>query len=338
MKAAFLVAPGRIELRDVEDPKPEAGEVIVRVETALTCGTDLKAYRRGHPFIPMPGPFGHQYSGVVADVGSGVDRFEPGMPILGVHSGPCLECPPCRAGRLNLCERFTEQLVIGAFAEKLRIRPRVTRVNLHPRPAGLSALRAAFLEPISCVLHTLRLLDFRGVERVLVLGLGSMGLLFLQLLPFFARASRVGAGRRAARLALARSYGLEEVLDVESEPLAEGLARIGRFDCVIECTGRPEGWQEAIDATRPGGQVMLFGGLAKGTTFPVDTYRLHYEELRLLGSFHFSPEDVARSAELLADPALRLEEMIAESRPLAKLQQSLDDMAEGRGIKYAILP
>jgi L-iditol 2-dehydrogenase len=338
MKAAYLIAPGKIDVRDVADPVCGPGELVVRIDTALTCGTDLKAYRRGHPFIPMPGPFGHQYSGTVENIGKGVVGFEPGQPIAGVHSGPCQACPACHRGKLNLCERLSEQLLIGAFAEKLLVRPRVAAVNIHPRPAGMSALRAAFLEPVSCCVHTLGLLDFRGIDRVLVLGTGSMGLLFLQLLPFYSTASRVAAGRRASRLALARGYGLEDVIDVEAAPLAERPELHQQFDMVIECTGRPEGWQEAIDATRPGGQVMLFGGLPKGSTFPVDTYRLHYEELRLIGSFHFSPADVNESLGYLSDDRLRVEEMIAGTRSLAGLEQSLLDMADGKAIKFAIVP
>ena len=294
MRAAYLVEPGKIEIRDVDRPAIDAGEVLVHVECALTCGTDLKAYRRGHPFIPMPGRFGHQYTGTVVDVGREVEDLEAGMPILGVHSGPCGECLACRSARFNLCERLSEQLVIGAFAEYLRITPRVARANVFPRPSKMPVVRAAFLEPVSCVVHTLRIMDFRGVDSVLVLGLGSMGLLFLQALPFFTGASRFAAGRRQQRIELAQSYGPEKVVDVEKLPIKEWLASTRGFDCVIECTGRPEGWQEAVDAVRPGGQVMLFGGLPKGTTFPIDTYRLHYEELRVLGSFHFSSDDVQR--------------------------------------------
>ena len=124
--------------------------------------------------------------------------------------------------------------------------------------------------------------DWRGVERLLVLGLGSMGLLFAQLLPHYTSAAAAGAGRRAARVELARRFGLDPVWDVEHEPVPGGE----RFDCVIECTGRLEGWQQAFAHTAPGGQTLLFGGIPRDVAFPVDSYRLHYEEVRVLGSFH----------------------------------------------------
>jgi L-iditol 2-dehydrogenase len=312
--------------------------VVVAVERATTCGTDLKAYRQGHPFIPMPGPFGHQYCGRIEAVGAGVRAFEPGQPILGVHSGPCGECRPCRRGRTNLCERFREQLVLGAFAERLRITERVVRRNLHPRPAEVSAVRGAFLEPVSCIVHALRGLDLRGVDRVLVLGLGSMGLLFLQLLPYFTGAEVVAAGRRPERLAMAAARPAAEVWDVEAQPLRDRLGGRPAFDCVVECTGRPEGWRDAFEAALPGGVVTLFGGLRKGESFSVDAYRLHYEELRLHGFFHFTPDDVLRSVELLSDPGMDVESMVAGEVPLEGLEEALLAMDAGGAVKFAVAP
>lgn len=338
MRAAFLIEPGNIEIRETESPRPGSGEVVVAIECATTCGTDLKAFRRGHPFIPMPGRFGHQYAGRIASVGPNVERFEPGMPILGVHSGPCGECRMCHSRHANLCERLREQLVIGAFAEELHIPERIVRQNLFPRPPGMSALRAAFLEPVSCAVHALDQLDLQSAHRILVLGLGSMGLLFCKLLPLVTKAEFIAAGRRSARLAIARSTSAEDVWDLDSVPLRERLSHQTAFDCVIECTGTPEGWQDALDAALPAAQILFFGGLPKGTSFPIDSYRLHYEELRLFGCFHFTPDDVRRSVDLLAQPSLALEDMIAAALPLGGLESALEAMAEGSAIKFAIEP
>ncbi|MFQ5545682.1 MAG: alcohol dehydrogenase catalytic domain-containing protein, partial [Acidiferrobacterales bacterium] len=151
MKAAYLVEPRKIEIRDVPEPPLQAGEVMIRVECALTCGTDLKAYRRGHPFIPMPGPFGHQYAGLVHALGKGVRGFEPGTPVWGVHSAPCGRCRDCAKARFSLCPRLQEDMAFGAFAQFLRLPARVVEHNLLTRPEGMPAQRAAFLEPVSCV-------------------------------------------------------------------------------------------------------------------------------------------------------------------------------------------
>jgi L-iditol 2-dehydrogenase len=337
-RSACLVAPGLVEVRESPVPQPVDGQVLLRIEGALAGGTDLKAFIRGHPQIPMPGPFGHRYAGTVAAVGPQAPPLEIGQPVMGVHSAPCLACDLCRREQWHLCADVMKEKVLGAFGQYLCIPTAVARQNLFPRPRWLGPDEATLLEPLACVVHGLEMIDWRGIERVLVLGLGSIGLLFAQLLPSYTRAAVAGAGRRAARLELARCFGLGPVWDVGEAPLAEQIGPAEKFDCVIECTGRLDGWQEAFDRTAPGGQVLLFGGVPRGTTFSVDTYRLHYEEIRLLGSFHFSPRDVAKAREFLLGGTLELDPLISGRVPIAQLPEALRRLQRGEGIQYAVNP
>ncbi len=336
--SAFLIEPGRVELRRVPVPRAGEGQVLVRIERALAGGTDRKAFVRGHPQIPMPGPFGHRYTGTVADLGKGAPGFEIGQPVMGVHSAPCLVCDLCRKDRWHLCPNVMRDKVLGAFGQYLCLPANVARLGLFDRPARLEAEAAAMLEPLACVVHGLNMIDFRGVDRVLILGLGALGLLFGQLLPHYTQAERVGAGRRAQRLEVARRFGLDPVLDISEEKLAEQLLATDQFDCVIECTGRLDGWEEAFARTAPGGQVLFFGGLPRTTIFPTDSYRLHYEEVRMLGSFHFSPRDVAQARELLLSGALDLTPLITDCVPLGQLAPAMQRLSEGQAIQYAIDP
>jgi L-iditol 2-dehydrogenase len=335
---AYLIEPGLVELRRVPIPAPTAGQVLLRIEAALAGGTDRKAFVRGHPQIPMPGPFGHRYSGTVAALGAGIPNLEPGQPVMGVHSAPCLACSYCRHGRWNLCPDVMKEKVLGAFAQYLLVPAPIVRQNLFHRPKNLTAAHAAFLEPLACVVHGLELLDWRCVNRVLILGLGAMGLLFAQLLPHYTTASRAGVGRRSPRPELARRFGLDPVWDVETRPFAQQLDPADCFDCVIECTGRLEGWQEAFERTTPGGQTLLFGGLPRGVGFPVDSYRLHYEEIRLLGSFHFSPRDVARARDYLLGGTLDLDPLITARLPSGALADGLRRLDRGEAIQFLIDP
>src|SRR5438067_806427 len=215
---AFLVEPGRIELREVPVPVPGPGQVLLQIDCALAGGTDRKAFARGHPQIPMPGPFGHRYSGAVAALGPGAPPFMHGQPVMGVHSAPCLSCDLCRKGRFQLCPDVMKEKVLGAFAQYLCVPAPVARQNLFPRPAILPAKHAALLEPLACVVHGLRQLDWRGADRVFVLGLGVMGLSFLQLLPYYTPAERFAAGRRLKRVELARRFGARVAWDVTEQP------------------------------------------------------------------------------------------------------------------------
>src|SRR5262245_27366503 len=175
-RCAYLVEPGRIEVREVPVPCPKAGEVLLRIDCALAGGTDRKAFARGHPMIPMPGPFGHRYAGTVAELGPDAPPFEVGQPVMGVHSPPCLKCDLCCKECWHLCPDVMKEKVLGAFAQYLCVPAPVARQNLFPRPVAFRAEQAALLEPLACVVHGLEILQWRGAERVLILGLGAMGL------------------------------------------------------------------------------------------------------------------------------------------------------------------
>jgi L-iditol 2-dehydrogenase len=337
-QSAYLVEPGHIELRQVPIPRPRAGQVILRVDRALAGGTDRKAFVRGHPQIPMPGPFGHRYSGTVADLGTEAPKLDIGQPVMGVHSAPCQACDLCARKLWHLCPAVMKCKVLGAFGQYLCIPAAVASQNLFPRPNRLSAEHAALLEPLACVVHGLEILSWRGVDRVLILGFGAIGLLFAQLLPQYTKAARSGSGRRLPRVELARRLGLDPVWDISKTPLSDQLAASERFDCVIECTGRLEGWQQAFDRAAPGGQVLLFGGLPRETIFLLDSYRLHYEEIRVMGSFHFSPTDVAKAREFLLAESLDLDALINGCLPLAQLPEAMRRLQRGEGIQYAIDP
>lgn len=337
-RSAYLVRPGQVEVRMVAVAPPAPGQVLLQIDRALVGGTDRKAYLRGHPQIPMPGPFGHRYAGTVAAVGAGVEHFEVGQAVMGVHSAPCQTCAVCRKGRQHLCPHVMREKVLGAFAEYLCIPAPIVRQNLFPRPSSLSAEHAALLEPLACVVHGLEQIDWRGVDRVLVLGLGVMGLLFAQLLPRYTAACRAGAGRRPARVELARRFGLAPVVDLGHAPLAEPWPAHEQFDVVIECTGKLDGWEEAFRRTAPGGQVLFFGGLPREAVFQADSFRVHYEEVRILGSFHFSPADVARARDHLLAGGIDWAPLISGCLPLDRLAEAIERLHSGDAIQFAIDP
>jgi len=164
--ANVLIKPGYIELREIKIHKPSDGEVLVRIKAALTCGTDLKAFLRGHPLIPMPGVFGHEFSGVVTGVGKGVRRFKEGDAVMAVHTAPCLECIYCKKQLYNLCEKIMHTKVLGAFAEYIVLPSHVVRQNVFHKPKALSFEEAAFLEPLSCVVHSVEPLRIKKGKRI----------------------------------------------------------------------------------------------------------------------------------------------------------------------------
>jgi len=338
LRANILVEPGNIQLREVRNPLPSRGELVIKIIVALTCGTDLKAYTRGHPVIPMPGVFGHEFSGVVSNVGKGVRGFREGDEIMAVHSAPCLSCRYCEKRLYNLCENIMSAKVLGAFAEYILLPPHIVAQNVFHKPKNLSFEEAAFLEPLSCVVHAMEPLSIQRGETALIIGAGPIGLLHLLLLKEKgARVAMMDINR--TRLATAKKFGAEKTCRTEkvmnlSRTFTNGMG----FDYVFECTGIPEVWKASVHYVRRGGTVILFGGCKSGTTVTYDTGRIHYDEITLKGVFHFTPQDVKKAYELLCSRRLKVSRLISGRYPLEKIQTAFRNLSKGRGIKYAIIP
>ncbi len=369
MLANIIIKPGKVELREIKTPSPSRGEILVKIKAALTCGTDLKAFARGHPMIPMPGVFGHEFSGIVAGVGKGVKGFKEGEEIMAVHSAPCLECRCCKQRLYNLCEKIMDTKVLGAFAEYILLPSHIVRQNVFHKPKNLTFEEAAFLEPLSCVVHGMESLNINKGSYAFVIGAGPIGLLHLLLLKEKGAAVAV-TDKHDTKLKIAEKLGADFVFrtDIECSPSpkplpsregnnkkkvpsllvgegkGEGFFNIKKitnsigFDYVFECTGRPEVWESSINYVRRGGTVILFGGCKSGTTVTYDTGRLHYDEITLKGVFHFTPADVRKAYELLCEGRLGVSRLISGSYPLNQIRKAFDRLSKGKGIKYAILP
>ncbi len=329
MRALVLQEPGCLALREIPVPQPGPGEGLVRVAAATTCGTDLKAFLRGHPQIPMPGPFGHEYSGVVAAAGEGAP-FAPGQEVMGVHSAPCQACAWCRRGQENLCQSIMATKVLGSFAEYLLVPERIARLNLFPKPEGLPFEIASLLEPLACVAQGVGMLDVREGDKALVIGPGAIGLMFVAALRL--KGARVTlAGRNSSRLEAGERLGARVVPYVY-------IPEEGAYDVVVECTGQVEVWERAPALPRRGGTVMLFGGCPPGTQACFDTKRLHYDQITLLSPFHFGTEAVRTARDWLVGGKMDLTPLITAERSLEEGAAVFEDLRQGRGIKFVFRP
>lgn len=338
MLQVILAKPGKIEIRDVPVPAPDEGEVVIKINTALTCGTDLKAYDRGHELIPMPGPFGHEYSGTVAKAGKGVGDFSEGDAVMGVHSAPCNECRYCKRGLHNLCDVIMENKALGAFSEYLLLPAHVVAQNLFHKPDSLSFEEAALLEPFSCVVHPYDGLNFRQIGTAAVLGAGPVGLMHLSFL--ISKGVKVIVSEYFDdRHSLAAGLGADKVTlphDIENA-VKDKTGGLG-VDLVVECTGQQGVWEKAVRYVRRGGTVILFGGCPAGTNVTYDAGRLHYDELTLSGSFHFTPKDVKTAHRMLVDREIDVSPLISGTFPMKDIEKAFSLLNEGKGIKYALKP
>jgi L-iditol 2-dehydrogenase len=340
MRGHVLVRPGHVELRDLPRPSAGADGVVVRVRAALTCGTDVKTFVRGHPIFPTPTLFGHEFAGDVVEVGTQIRGVEAGEPVMAAPTAPCGACYYCRREQENLCAQVTEQFVVGAFAEYVRLPAAVVQTNLFPKPAAISYAEAALLEPLACVLHGLSQVRLRSEDTVVLVGAGPIALLHLLVLRHRGLSRIVVVARRPARAAQARALGAEVVpVAVEAaRPPILALTEGRGADLVIECTGEPSVWEAAPGLARRGGQVELFGGCPVGTVVRFDTARLHYEQVGIVSPFHFTPRDVRAAYELLAAGDFGGQALISDVLPLDRLEEALTRHRSGEGAKFAIRP
>lgn len=341
MRAGVLMAPGCIEVGDHPMPRAEPGGIVVRVRVALTDGTDLKAYRRGHPKMVMPTLFGHEFSGDVLAAGEGVTGFKPGDAIASVHSAPCDACFWCEHAQEELCERVMETKILGAYAECIAIPKHIVERNAFVKPESLSYEAAAFLEPLSCVVHSLRYAGIEHVGTLLVIGAGGFGFLHASAARALGVPRVILAGRRPERSAITAWFGLEYVADARDDALLTYVRERteGRgADLVIECTGTSGVWESAPSFARRGGTVSLFGGLPSGSRVAFDAGRLHYDEVRIVSPFHFTPRAVREAFDLLASGSIDPRPLISDTFPLARLTEAFAALDNRRGVKYAIVP
>lgn len=333
--------PGDLRYDEVPWPAPGAGEVVVRIEAAITCGTDVKTLRRGHPvMIPrVPTVFGHELAGTVTAVGRGVAGLREGDRVVAANSAPCGACPSCRAGRANLCEDLL--FVNGAYGEAIALPPRLVERNVVRLSTSLPAARAAFAEPLACALLGIDRGRVEPGQSVAIFGHGPLGCL-LAMVAAARKARVILVGKRGWRLDRVRALGIAECLDAAASPDIVADVRAGTGgrgpDVTIDATGRPEVWEQAVAAVGRGGTVVFFGGCAPGTTVRLETRRVHYEELALVGAFHHTPELIRRAVELLESEALVPDGLLTHRRGLEGVGEALELMARGEALKVLVEP
>ena len=303
----MLHGPGDLRVEDVAEPE---GEVLVTVEAATACATDLKALRHGHVILgPYPARFGHETAGV---------REDTGERVLVGDSVPCGACAACLSGLTQLCQAMT--WVLGGFAERIA----APAAALHAIPDGLGPAGAAMAEPLAAAVHAVTRAGDEHAD-VGVLGGGTMGLMLARLLVLEGRDVTL-CDRHPQRRAQAEALG------------ARAVERLGRHELVMEAVGRPDSWRTAIEAARPGGTVVLVGGCPAGCQVTLPSGPLHYAELDVRGAFHHTPAEVDRALALLATGDVDWRALAGETIGLDALAEALVRPSAGEARKLVVDP
>lgn len=338
-KTALFYGPRDVRIEDVPVAPLKPGEVLVRVAAATTCGTDKKTFERGHPVIikTVPSAFGHEMAGTIAQLGPGVSGFQVSDRVVVANSAPCFDCFYCQKGSPNLCENIT--FLNGSYAQYLTVPAPIVRHNLHKIPDHVDLAKVALSEPLACVLHACEHMQIKSGETVAILGTGPMSFLFLEVLKSL-QCPVIVVGRNAKRLALAEKCGAVIVNSAKID-MTQGVAAVtGGYgaDVAIEAIGQPFAWEAAVSLVRKGGRVCVYGGCAKNTTFTLDTYRMHYEQITVSGIFHHTPPLFKKAVSWIVNDQIDLSLFTRERRKLEDLTQILSGQDKVDALKYVIEP
>ncbi|MGA3109947.1 MAG: alcohol dehydrogenase catalytic domain-containing protein [Candidatus Bathyarchaeia archaeon] len=346
MLAVRFYEPGNLKAEQVSVPEPEPGELIVKSAVTLTCGTDVKMYKRGHPLAKPPQIIGHEFAGTVSSIGKGVANFSVGMKVVAANSAPCNQCFYCLLHQPNLCEHLDESIIgftwPGTYAEYVRVPERIVRQNTFQVPDGVPLESVASLEPLACVVHGWDLSKgFPTGGTAVIIGGGPIGLLHAQL-------ARLNGARQVAlcdvvsdRLKEAERVGVDVTINSSKENLVSRVRELteGRgADMVVEAVGRRETWDAAPSLARKGGTVLLFGGCPSGTTTSFEAERIHYGELHIQGAFHHTPSSVERAFRLIVSRSVSIKPLISHEMPLERAEEALQLMGSGKALKIALRP
>jgi L-iditol 2-dehydrogenase len=347
MLAAVLHGSEDLRMERIPVPHAGPGELVIRVGAALTCGTDLKVYRRGYHAMMLKPPlvFGHEVAGVVVEAGAGVTKFAVGDRVLPMNSAPCDECFFCLHGQQNLCENILFNN--GAYAELLRIPARIVEKNTHAVPDRVPLDHAALTEPLACVVHGFNESGAQAGDTMVVIGAGPIGLMFLHVAQLHC-VRAIAVVKREDQIAAARLFGAAEVVKIADgvDTVAAVRALTGDSrgaDVVIEAVATPATWESAVAMVRKGGVVNFFGGPPSGTVVGLDTNRLHYGDITLKASFHHTPTACATAFSLICGGKFKSADFITRTAKLEDvpavfarmMTRSVDNRAD---IKTAVFP
>jgi len=356
MKAAVLYGKEDVRVEEIAPLALKPGEVRIAIEAALTCGTDLKVFKRGYhaKMIVPPAVFGHELAGIISEVSDvgvhasacsadklklDLQQWRVGDRVVVANSAPCGECFHCKAGQENICDDLL--FLNGAYAESIVVPARIVQKNMLRLKPETAFRDAALVEPLACVVQGIEDTKLRAGQHVLVIGAGPIGLMFVALARSLGCDVTV-AGRRAARLEAAKRLGVPQsgIIDIgDGNDLAAKVRAASKehFDAVIEAVGQPSTWESSVHLVRKGGTVNFFGGCPSGTTVTLDTTLIHYSDLTLLASFHHTPHTIRRALEFIEAGVIRAADFVDGECVLSKLPELFKAMTTGNRVVKTLI-
>jgi L-iditol 2-dehydrogenase len=335
VKAALFKEPGDLSIIEIPKPNPGLKEILIRVKTCATCGTDAKIFKHGHPRLKPPQVIGHEISGEIVEIGSEVTGFNIGDRVQVIAAIPCGECWLCKSNRMTICENQLSMgyQFAGGFAEYMIIPWEVIRVH------GVNRIT----EPLACVLNSQKIVGITTGDTVLVMGAGPIGCLHVRLARALGAEKVFLADINGDRLALSSEKVKPDAsIDMSKVDLANRIKSLtdGRGPSVV-ITAAPSGAAQelAISIVAPGGRVSFFGGLPKDKPFiNCDANIVHYKEVTLFGANGSSPSQNLEALQMISSGKVSVSDLITHKVTLDRVSDAIDAVMSGTAIKVVVNP
>ncbi len=319
MKAVFPAGAGRVELREVPQPSLEKGEILVRMRVCGICGTDIEK-TRGETHTPLI--LGHEVSGVVEETCGPVSGVEENERVVVHHHVSCGKCYYCKSGSPTLCDLYQKtNLDPCGFAEYFRVPyVNVARGAVLKVPEKVSFEEASFVEPLGCCLRSLAQMGDVSGKSVAVLGVGSTGVLMLQLLHTGEAGVLIASDLSPARLNFSKSIGADVTINPLEEDIGSAVraATDGRgVDVVIVATGSVTALEQSLSIVRKGGLIDIFGMPTKDAKLAIDPSRLFINEIKIMPSYSTTEKEMKQALELMIARKVNVAQLISHRFMLA---------------------
>lgn len=338
MKAVRAGGDGAVEVVELPAPTIGPGEALMRTRVSGICGSDLLDWYVAKKAGTI---LGHEVSGEIVSVGSGVEGFRAGDRVAPHHHAPCLACAACAAGRYVHCPAWkSSRLEPGGMAELVRIPAGNLAHDTRRIPDGVSDEEASFVEPLATVVKAFRRGRFAPGQSAFFIGLGPTGQLGIRLARA-AEASRIaGADRVSSRMEAARQSGAEEVVDVSREGIAAGARRLSAgagFDFVFVGPGKREVVREAFEATADGGTLLLFTMAPPGEDWNLALHDLYFREVTVVPSYSCGPDDTREALDGIASRRVPVADLVSHRFPLADAAEAFARARRPEGAMKVVL-
>lgn len=343
MRAAVYLGPGKIEVRDVERPRPERNEVLIKVAACAVCGTDVRIFYHGQKNVVPPHITGHEIAGRIEALGDGVAGFTKGEKVTVVTSIGCQKCTFCRKKLYNLCDtpRYLGYFYPGGFAEYMIVpADAVAGNNILKVPDPIGFAEISLIEPLSCAINGQDYLKIEKGDTVVVIGAGPIGCMHAELARTQGAARVILFDVSETRLSLAgRFTGITKINSAKEDPVQKVMELTGQVgaDVVIVACSVNSAQEQAVRMAAKRGRISFFAGLPKDDPYiRLDSNIIHYKEVSIFGAFASHRMQYEKALELIAAEKIDARKFVTHTFPLEKIEEAFATAKRGEGLKVVV--